>query len=148
MQTIKVKTTFSRVKYDNERDMVSVWLFVMLSLFKIAFRLIFWNQKRLSFTKREPKTFYGADNGSRTRLLSLGSWCSTDELYPHNNNYISFFYNSQFGLCDKKGEIGLSDAPFLCVIYEKRQYQNTGCLYFRQRRKQDSDLLKAWCLWI
>ena len=33
MQTIKVKTTFSRVKYDNERDMVS--------LFKIAFRLIF-----------------------------------------------------------------------------------------------------------
>ena len=43
----------------------------------------------------------------------------------------------------KRGAIGLSDAPFLCVIYEKRQYQNTGCLYFRQRRKQDSDLLKV-----
>lgn len=25
----------------------------------------------------------GADNGNRTRLSSLGSWHSTDELYPH-----------------------------------------------------------------
>ena len=24
-----------------------------------------------------------ADNGNRTRLPSLGSWCSTDELYLH-----------------------------------------------------------------
>ena len=24
-----------------------------------------------------------ADNGNRTRLPSLGSWCSTNELYPH-----------------------------------------------------------------
>lgn len=28
--------------------------------------------------------FYTADNGSRTRLSSLGSWCSTDEPYLHN----------------------------------------------------------------
>ena len=26
---------------------------------------------------------YTADNGNRTRLSSLGSWRSTDELYPH-----------------------------------------------------------------
>ena len=30
-----------------------------------------------------------ADNGSRTRLSSLGSWRSTDELYLHVRYYIT-----------------------------------------------------------
>ena len=36
-----------------------------------------------SFTRLE------ADNGNRTRLPSLGSWCSTDELHLHNTDIIS-----------------------------------------------------------
>ena len=33
-------------------------------------------------------TARGADNGNRTRLLGLGSRCSTDKLYPRYNIYI------------------------------------------------------------
>lgn len=29
-----------------------------------------------------------ADNGNRTRLSSLGSWCSTNELYLHANSLL------------------------------------------------------------
>ena len=32
-----------------------------------------------------------ADNGNRTRLSSLGSWCSTNELYPHRIYYYVWF---------------------------------------------------------
>ena len=35
-----------------------------------------------------------ADNGNRTRLSSLGSWHSTNELYPHEY-YISITANEQ-----------------------------------------------------
>ena len=34
---------------------------------------------------------FEADDGNRTRLSSLGSWRSTDELYLHVTKYITFF---------------------------------------------------------
>ena len=42
----------------------------------------------------EPDFMKKADNGNRTRLSSLGSWRSTDELYPHVYR-ISITVNSQ-----------------------------------------------------
>ena len=34
--------------------------------------------------------FYKADDGNRTRLPSLGSWCSTDELHLRNKDIIPY----------------------------------------------------------
>ena len=43
--------------------------------------------KRESLCKIRLSLFVRADNGNRTRLSSLGSWCSTNELYPHRRIY-------------------------------------------------------------
>ncbi len=46
------------------------------------------------------KDSYKADDGNRTRLPSLGSWCSTDELHLRDTLY----YNTRFRNCKGKNE--------------------------------------------
>ena len=43
---------------------------------------------------RKYGAFATADNGNRTRLPSLGSWCSTDELYLHEIIITNFSKNA------------------------------------------------------
>jgi hypothetical protein len=47
--------------------------------------------KNVFRTAKKPCTHRAlkADDGNRTRLPSLGSWCSTDELHLHNTDIIS-----------------------------------------------------------
>ena len=50
---------------------------------------LFFSQNSIHGTKKSPQGLWhvcGADEGSRTLLSSLGSWRSTDELHPHDEN--------------------------------------------------------------
>ena len=48
--------------------------------------------KNVFRTAKKPCTHRAlkADDGNRTRLPSLGSWCSTDELHLHGKYYNTF----------------------------------------------------------
>lgn len=50
--------------------------------FSINSRFSLWVGSDISKKSTLRRAFYGAGNGSRTRLISLGSWNSTDELCP------------------------------------------------------------------
>ena len=58
-----------------------------------------------------------ADNGNRTRLSSLGSWRSTDELYPHV--YIEYFA----GISEKTIEGFAKYSISITAIKQKRKYK-------------------------
>lgn len=54
--------------------------FLISEYYKKAF---FYTTTKVAFFRAKYVTIKKADNGSRTRLSSLGSWRSTDEPYLH-----------------------------------------------------------------
>ena len=58
--------------------------------------------------------FFGAGNGNRTRISSLGSWCSATELCLQTHNcYFTLFR----AVCQSLFEKYLPRAPFLCDFF-------------------------------
>ena len=86
-----------------------------------SFRMIFFHKRKNTLYSLKSRRYgvfsFGADNGSRTRLCSLGSCRSTDELYPHLLRIIADLpplCNTKSGDTSGSHKIRIPDQTALC----------------------------------
>ena len=80
-----------------------------------------------------------ADNGNRTRLSSLGSWRSTDELYLHVNQYTTFFQKcKQF--YENSGNSSAMMRPLISAVCFCLQLFFRSCIFLYRTGRTDFKL--------